>query len=293
MEHGCDQADGLLRQPSSHLSDYSLNSNSTLVTSPSSPTFHRRGHLRAISEPEENASDNENVVSQQEGHGLGISNLNGKKRASIPRKPVGNKGNSVNPGSGDLMLSPLAADIGGDDSPSLKEDFDDGTEENHRTPSNLSSHQPFTANSDHERLHKGGYSTVHAFEPSGYDGKFQCRAKKGPTSGRGSWLAVSIMILSIYSTVFSGIWLFIAILKPRYGHTVSSRGTLPFPIASTLYAAIAKSIELSFVTVFVAFIGQALSKRAMMQPKGVTIADMSMRSWVMQPGRYNFETNIT
>lgn len=108
--------------------------------------------------------------------------------------------------------------------------------------------------------------------------------KRWPESGRGSWLAVSILVPSIYSTVLSGIWVLIAIIKPRYGHTVSKTGGLPITTASTLYAAFAKSIELSFVTVFVAFIGQALSRRARFQPKGVTIAEMSMRSWVMQPG---------
>ena len=61
-------------------------------------------------------------------------------------------------------------------------------------------------------------------------------------------------------------------------------GLLPFTTISVLCAAFAKSIELSFVTVFVTFVGQVLSKRARFQPKGFTIAEMSMRSWVVQPG---------
>ena len=58
-------------------------------------------------------------------------------------------------------------------------------------------------------------------------------------------------------------------------------------------AGIAKTIELSFVTVFVAFLGQVLSRRALIKrSKGITIAEMSMRSWVMQPGTMitHFET---
>jgi hypothetical protein len=48
----------------------------------------------------------------------------------------------------------------------------------------------------------------------------------------------------------------------------------------------AKLIELSFVTAFVAFLGQVLSRRAFMkeQGKGITLAEMSMWRWVVQPG---------
>lgn len=268
MEHSAEQADGLLRQPSSHLSDYSLNSNPTLVASPSSPPLHRPGHLRGNSVIEEDASDRAACVSQPDGHGLEISSLNEPKRGSITRKPVESKSSSVIPGSADLLLSPMSAYRSGEDR------FDDDQEENLRSDFSPSSHQPFTPNSDQEPLRK-------SFPPTEVD--FECRMKKRPESGRGSWLAVSILILSIYSTIFSGIWLLIAIIRPRYGRTVS-RGGLHFTTATTLYAAFAKSIELSFVTVFVAFVGQALSKRARFQLKGVTIAEMSMRSWVMQPG---------
>lgn len=60
---------------------------------------------------------------------------------------------------------------------------------------------------------------------------------------------------------------------------------MPPSTATLLAAAIAKSIELSFVTVFVAFLGQVLSRRALIKrSRGITISDMSMRQWVMQPG---------
>ena len=53
-----------------------------------------------------------------------------------------------------------------------------------------------------------------------------------------------------------------------------------------LTAFFAKTIELSFATVFVSFLGQVLSRRAFMknQGRGITLAEMDMRSWVMQPG---------
>ncbi|OTA89973.1 hypothetical protein M434DRAFT_398298 [Hypoxylon sp. CO27-5] len=42
---------------------------------------------------------------------------------------------------------------------------------------------------------------------------------------------------------------------------------------------------MSFVTVFVAFLGQVLTRRAFVRKaKGVTLAEMTMRNWVIQPG---------
>jgi len=54
------------------------------------------------------------------------------------------------------------------------------------------------------------------------------------------------------------------------------------PSTATLLSALfAKTIELSFVAVFVAFLGQVLSRIAFYKgSKGITIAQMSMRSWV-------------
>ena len=271
MEHNSDQADRLLRQPSSHLSDYSLNSNSTLVTSPTSPPLHRHGHSREASATEDDTCGHGAGVSQQSGHGLGISNVNEQKRVSITRKPVEGRTSSTKSLSPDLLFSPISA-------PRQRGiRFDDEHEDNVHNDSDVPSHQPFTANSDLEPLDKRSFPT---------QDDIKCRMKSRPASGRGSWLAVSILVLAIYSTLFSGIWLIIAMMKLPYGHTVSRRG-VPFTTASTLYTAFAKSIELSFVTVFVAFIGQVLSKRAFLQTRGVTMAEMTMRSWVMQPGSYS------
>ena len=115
--------------------------------------------------------------------------------------------------------------------------------------------------------------------------EFECRSKRNIHHARGSWLSVIILILAVYSTVFSGIWLALAIIKPRYGRRISYDSNLPPTTASLLCAAFAKSIELSFTTVFVAFLGQVLTRRAFSKrSKGITIAEMSMRSWIMQPG---------
>ena len=113
-----------------------------------------------------------------------------------------------------------------------------------------------------------------------------CVSKRDIYQGRGNWLSIVIMFLAVYSSVFSGLWLLIAITKPRYGQRITSNpGKLASSTASLLFAAFAKTIELSFVTVFVAFLGQVLSRRALVKnSRGITIAEMSMRSWVMQPG---------
>lgn len=100
-----------------------------------------------------------------------------------------------------------------------------------------------------------------------------------------SWLSLSIFFLSIYSTVFSGIWIFVAIVQPRYGRRIDSNGSLTPSVASTLFALFAKTIELSFVTVFVAFLGQVLSRRSLSRTsRGMSLAEMNMRTWVIQPG---------
>lgn len=92
-------------------------------------------------------------------------------------------------------------------------------------------------------------------------------------------------MLSVYSTIFSGIWLMLAIAQPRYGRTIHSGGSLTPSTASTLFALFAKTIELSFVTVFVTFLGQVLSRRSIVKAsRGVTIPELTMRTWVIQPG---------
>lgn len=105
------------------------------------------------------------------------------------------------------------------------------------------------------------------------------------TVKRTSWLSVYIIILSVYSTLISGLWLGVAIAQPRWGHAIQSGGSLSLSTANLLTVIFAKTIELSFVTIFVAFIGQSLTKKAIhQQSDGLTKADMAMRSWILQPG---------
>lgn len=92
------------------------------------------------------------------------------------------------------------------------------------------------------------------------------------------------MILAVYSVVLSGVWLGLAIAKPHYGRFISVTGTVRPETAPTITAGIAKSIELAFVTVFIAFVGQSLSRKAIGKESDITIADFELRTFIMQPG---------
>ncbi|KAI9646576.1 hypothetical protein NHQ30_004571 [Ciborinia camelliae] len=112
-----------------------------------------------------------------------------------------------------------------------------------------------------------------------------CAANNDIHSNVRSWTSVTVLCLCIYSTIFSGIWFFIAVLRPRYGEHIKTNGSLPPTTASILFAAFSKTIELSFVTIFVNFLGQVLSRRSLVRASnGVTVAELTMRTWVIQPG---------
>lgn len=99
-----------------------------------------------------------------------------------------------------------------------------------------------------------------------------------------SWVPLTVLVLAIYATIFSGIYLGIALRKPRW-RSVSIDGPLVPSTAALLSSFFAKTIELSYVTICVAFLGQVLSRRALMRDsRGISISDMNMRAWIMQPG---------
>lgn len=90
---------------------------------------------------------------------------------------------------------------------------------------------------------------------------------------------------ALWATTGSCLWLVLAIKGHTWGYLVSSRSGISSADASTICTLLAKSIELAFTTAFIAFLGQNLSGMACFNPaKGVTLAEMSMRTWVVQPG---------
>ncbi|WPH05084.1 Hypothetical protein R9X50_00798300 [Acrodontium crateriforme] len=101
-----------------------------------------------------------------------------------------------------------------------------------------------------------------------------------------SWLPITIITLAIISTLLSLAFVIIGMRGPRWGRMIGTNGSLTVSSAAFLTSFLAKLIELTFVTIAVAFVGQALARRAYRQKasKGVTIAEMTMRGWIMQPG---------
>ncbi|KAM3452057.1 hypothetical protein MY3296_004794 [Beauveria thailandica] len=72
---------------------------------------------------------------------------------------------------------------------------------------------------------------------------------------------------------------------PRWGRKISSNAAMKPSIATMTAAFGAKIIELSFVTVFITCLGQCLTRRAIARgSQGITLAEMSMREWVNEPG---------
>lgn len=145
-----------------------------------------------------------------------------------------------------------------------------------------------SANASRTSLRSAQSGYEHDFDP-----RNSCPAAVSFEHSRFNWLGFSILVLSIFSTIFSGIYFVIAVRAPRYGHFVGTNANLSAPTASILTTLFAKLIELSYVTVVVAFLGQALSRRAFsMRERGVSLAELFMRTWIMQPGSIitNFQT---
>ncbi|KAL9081752.1 MAG: hypothetical protein Q9159_007060 [Coniocarpon cinnabarinum] len=98
---------------------------------------------------------------------------------------------------------------------------------------------------------------------------------------------ITLLALAVFSTVFSGIYLAIAVIRPGYRDLIlqSDDGRISYSNAKLIFALIGKLVELAFVTVFVAFVGQAISTKAFNKAHGVTLAEILMRGWIVQPGQ--------
>ncbi|CAN8105973.1 unnamed protein product [Discula destructiva] len=110
------------------------------------------------------------------------------------------------------------------------------------------------------------------------------KAPKHVRIQRLSWTSIWLIILAVYSTIMSGIWLLVAIIEPRWGSTISTNGPIQLSTANLLTAIFAKTIEISFVTLVMAFVGQVLTRRAIASHEGMTMAEVTMRNWIAQPG---------
>lgn len=148
--------------------------------------------------------------------------------------------------------------------------------------------QEYMHTSDTQRL-RGAPSIKSAFENNTFHPGHECQTRRDFYHSRFTWLNGTILFICLFSTVLSGIFLGLALRAPRYGRYIStSPGATMRPATAILWTSIvAKIIELSFVTGFVAFLGQVLSRRAFSRAsggRGVTLSELSMWRWVVQPG---------
>jgi hypothetical protein len=163
-------------------------------------------------------------------------------------------GSGSAPGSGNPMISPgfdyrdlsrseTAYDPG---QPYLPED--DIHSPYKRSQTSLS-YQPYN-DSDTERLNKHRSFAAASIRStkSAYEHDFQpeaCPAQESFYHGRYNWFALSILVLAIFSTAFSGIFLGISIAAPRWGRSIHTGGSLSPSTANVLVQIFAKMIELS------------------------------------------------
>lgn len=124
-------------------------------------------------------------------------------------------------------------------------------------------------------------SRYDAFAP-----QHQCVSATNFKRPRLNWISITILVFAVYSTVMSALFLVVAVRGPRYGRMIHTNGVLTISGATVLTTFFAKTIELTFVTVIVALLGQALARRAhdKKTEQGITLAEISMRSWILQPG---------
>ncbi|KAM0666950.1 hypothetical protein ACQRIU_004805 [Beauveria bassiana] len=126
------------------------------------------------------------------------------------------------------------------------------------------------------------------------DGPELCSSRRdiqSPASSSVIW----VRLLSIISTGLSTLWLVVAISQPRWGRKISSNAAMKPSIATMTAALGSKIIEMSFVTVYITCLGQSLTRRAIARgSRGITLAEMSMREWVNEPGNLlmNSRSNI-
>lgn len=187
------------------------------------------------------------------------------------------------------------------------------------TPSTLSSAPPYTylAQSgtdfvhredfgyEHPQPEQSGASILHprvhhhpdhhqlAAEPSfditgGFDPGKECPTRRDLRTSRFTWTNVAIIFLCSVSTALSALFVTLALKGQRYGNWIGNEFDSKITISTAILwtSAFAKTIELTFVTGFVAFLGQIISRKAFTQSSGhgVTLAEMTMWRWVVQPG---------
>jgi hypothetical protein len=261
---------------------------------------------------EEDEGDIADSFQRERGSGLGIASPGTSpqtaKRVSIqtiPRRAVGPGPKSPPTKSPGTFSPPGSADpyFGGfhrgsaESTPDLRrervspdvgtyEPFQPGILKNAKQSStSVNEYEAYLHSSDTDRLKRGAPSIKSAYE-SDFHPVHECNTRRDFYHSRFTWLNFSVVFCCVFSCVLSGLFVGLAISAPRYGRRISSQGSFKPTDAGILTTIVAKLIEMSFVTVFVAFLGQVLSRRAFMKDhgRGVTLSELSMWRWIVQPG---------
>ncbi|KAH7076869.1 hypothetical protein BKA63DRAFT_532913 [Paraphoma chrysanthemicola] len=97
-----------------------------------------------------------------------------------------------------------------------------------------------------------------------------------------------IIFICSVSTLLAALFVTLAVKRQRYGSLIGNEldSKITISTAILLTSVLAKTIELTFVTAFVAFLGQVISRKAFLQSSGhgVTLSELTMWRWVVQPG---------
>jgi hypothetical protein len=114
--------------------------------------------------------------------------------------------------------------------------------------------------------------------------KHKCDGVKEMKGTRRNWLYVVAVVLSAYSSVMSGFFVYCAVTG-RSWKAVRTNGRYTPSTATLIETAVAKSIELSFVSTVIFLLGQQLARKAhsAQRRSGVTLAELNMRGWLLQP----------
>jgi hypothetical protein len=136
---------------------------------------------------------------------------------------------------------------------------------------------------------KPAFDTTYGFDPSK-----ECPTRGSFHSSRFTWMNAAIVSIGSVSTILAAMFVMLALKGQRYGNFIGNEfdSKMTISTAILLTSVIAKTIELTFVTAFVAFLGQVISRKAFIQNSGVTLSEMTMWRWVVQPGTLFTQSEI-
>ncbi|KAJ4375378.1 hypothetical protein N0V83_002464 [Neocucurbitaria cava] len=165
------------------------------------------------------------------------------------------------------------------------------------TPDALSSVPPYkyVTQSGTNCVHRGnsGHDRPQHERPlfdttGGFDPGKECPTRRGFHTSRFTWMHAAIVFICSVSTVLAALFVTLALKGQRYGNWIGNEFDSKMTISTAILwtSVLAKTIELTFVTAFVTFLGQVISRKAFMQSSGhgVTLSEMTMWRWVVQPG---------